>query len=128
MTERTSQAAAVRLAVLLGGAGVLHFTSPQFFDMQVPRALPGNARMYTQVSGVAELAVAASLAVPRTRRIGGALAAALFVAVFPANIDMARRYVSSPKTSSVAKAAVLARLPLQIPLVTEALKARRNAP
>lgn len=127
MTESRSQAAAVRLAVLLGGAGVLHFATPQFFDMQVPSVLPGSARTYTQVSGVAEIAVAATLAVPRTRRLGGALAAALFVAVFPANIDMARRFVTSSKTSPAAKAAVLARLPLQVPLVTEALKARRNA-
>ncbi len=114
--------------MLLGGAGVLHFATPKFFDMQVPSVLPGSARTYTQVSGVAEIAVATTLAVPRTRRIGGALAAALFVAVFPANIDMARRFVTNPKTSPAAKAAVLARLPLQIPLVTEALKARRNAP
>lgn len=128
MTTGNSQAAALRLAVLLGGAGVLHFVTPQFFDMQVPRVLPGAARTYTQVSGVAELAVAAALATPRTRRFGGALAAALFVAVFPANIDLARRYVGNPKTSPIVKAALVARLPLQIPLVTEALKARRNAP
>ncbi|MET0196984.1 hypothetical protein [Rhodococcus sp. 14-2470-1a] len=125
MTQRTSHAAAARLAVLLGGAGVLHFVTPQFFDMQVPRALPGKARTYTQVSGIAELAVAGAVAVPATRRLGGGLAAALFIAVFPANIDMARRFVSNPKTSPVVKAAVLARLPLQIPLVTEALKVRR---
>lgn len=123
-----SQAAATRLAVLLAGAGVLHFATPRFFDLQVPRQLPGSVRTYTYVSGVAELAVAATLAVPRTRRVGGALAAALFVAVFPANIDLARRFVSDPKTPAPVKAALLARLPLQIPLVTEALKARRNAP
>lgn len=127
MAKHKSQAGAVRLAVLLGGAGVLHFVTPQFFDLQVPRALPGKARTYTLVSGVAELAVAAAVAVPRTRRVGATLAAALFVAVFPANIDLARRYVADPKTSPAVKAAVLARLPLQIPLVTEALKLRRGA-
>lgn len=127
MPGRESQAAAFRLAVLLGGAGVLHFVTPRFFDMQVPRALPGSARTYTNVSGVAEVTVAAALAVPATRRLGGALAAVLFVAVFPANIDMARRIVADPQSSSAMKAAVLARLPLQIPLVTEALKVRRNA-
>ncbi|MGA9871074.1 MAG: hypothetical protein WBQ44_08030 [Rhodococcus sp. (in: high G+C Gram-positive bacteria)] len=126
MTQGGSQAAAVRLAVLLGGAGVLHFVTPQFFDMQVPRALPGEPRTYTQASGVAELAVAAALAVPRTRRLGGGLAAALFVAVFPANIDMARRYVSNAKTSPAVKAAMIARLPLQVPLITEALKVRKG--
>lgn len=128
MSEHKSQAAAVRLAVIMGGAGVLHFVTPQYFDIQVPAALPGKARTYTQLSGVAELAVAATLAVPRTRRLGGALAAALFVAVFPANIDLARRYVQNPKTSPVVKAALIARLPLQIPLVTQALEARRNSP
>ncbi|SNT33439.1 DoxX family protein [Rhodococcoides kyotonense] len=127
MTQDKSRAAAVRLAVLLGGAGVLHFATPAFFDMQVPAALPGKARTYTQISGVAELGVAAALVVPRTRRLGGTLAAALFVAVFPANIDLARRYVQSSKTSPAVKAAVIARLPLQIPLVTEALKVRRTA-
>lgn len=128
MTERRSQAAALRLAMLLGGAGALHFVTPRFFDMQVPRALPGAPRLYTQVSGVAELTVAATLAVPRTRRIGGALAAVLFVAVFPANIDLARRNLVDPTVSNGIKAALIARLPLQVPLVTEALKARRNAP
>lgn len=106
---------------------MLHFVTPKFFDMQVPRQLPGSARTYTQASGVAELAVAAALAVPRTRKIGGGLAAVLFVAVFPANIDLARRVVTDDKSSPLVKAALLARLPLQIPLVTEALKARRSA-
>lgn len=127
MTQDKSSAPAVRLAVLLGGAGVLHFATPSFFDMQVPSFLPGEARTYTYVSGVAELGVAAALAVPRTRRIGGTLAAALFVAVFPANLDLARRHVLSRTTSPAVKAALLARLPLQIPLVTEALKVRRRA-
>ena len=124
MTGRNNQAA-FRLSALLAGAGVLHFVAPKFFDMQVPKALPGTARMYTTVSGVAEVAVA--LAVPSTRRLGGGLAAALFVAVFPANIDMARRIVADPKSSTAMKATVLARLPLQIPLVTEAMKVRKNA-
>lgn len=128
MTARGNQAAAYRLAALLGGAGVLHFVTPAFFDMQVPRALPGTARTYTAVSGVAELIVAGALAVPRTRRLGGLAAAALFVAVYPANIDLARRVVTDTDASPVLKAGVLARLPLQVPLVTEALKARRNAP
>ena len=127
MTQRPSQAAALRLAGLLTGAGILHFVTPTFFDAQVPTALPGSARTYTQVSGVAELAVAATLANPGTRKLGGALAAALFVAVFPANINLASKYVQSSKTSPALKAAMLARLPLQIPLITEALKARRNA-
>src|SRR5699024_4393252 len=77
------------LATLLGAAGVLHFARPAPFDSIVPPALPGPARTYTYASGAAELATAALLAVPRTRRLGGIAAAALFVAVFPANLQMA---------------------------------------
>lgn len=118
--SRRSDAAAARLAVLLGGAGVLHFVAPAPFDAQVPRALPGSARTYTYVSGVAEVALAAGLAAPRTRRLCGAAAAAFFVAVFPANVNMTVLWWRSSRTSTVQKVGVLLRLPLQIPLVTQA--------
>ncbi|RVW05817.1 DoxX family protein [Rhodococcus xishaensis] len=127
-SNRSSQAPALRLAALLAGAGIMHFVRPQFFDAIVPRALPGSARTYTYASGAAELATATALAVPRTRRLGAGLAAALFVAVFPANIQMTVDWLRSGRVSSSAKALIVARLPLQIPLVTQALKARRNAP
>ncbi|PZS08668.1 MAG: hypothetical protein DLM55_08290, partial [Acidimicrobiales bacterium] len=77
------------LAGFLSVTGVLHFTSPGFFDEIVPRALPGSARLWTYLSGAAELSVAAALAVPRTRKLGGYGAATLFLAVFPANVQMA---------------------------------------
>lgn len=126
-TSTVSQAAALRLSALLLGAGTMHFVSPSFFDSTVPRQLPGQARTYTQVSGVAELAIGAALAIPKTRKLGAGLAAALFVAVFPANLQMAVDWNRSNKTSTLQKLGSIARLPLQIPLVTEALKARRNA-
>ncbi len=124
-TSTPSQAAALRLSALLLGAGTMHFVAPSFFDSTVPpRQLPGQARTYTQVSGVAELAIGAALAVPKTRKLGAGLAAALFVAVFPpANIQMAIDWCRSPKTSTPQKIGSIARLPpLQVPLVTEALK------
>ncbi|MFD6057265.1 putative membrane protein [Rhodococcus wratislaviensis] len=126
-TPRPSQKPALRLAALLLGAGTMHFVAPKFFDSTVPTQLPGEARTYTYVSGVAELAIGTALAVPRTRRLGGGLAALLFVAVFPANVNMAVDWLKSSKTTNVQKAGVLLRLPLQIPLVTESLKARRQA-
>lgn len=128
MSTQPSQRPALRLAALLLGAGAMHFVRPEPFDGIVPRSLPGKARTYTYASGVAEIAVGAALAVPRTRRVGGALAAALFVAVFPANVQMAVAWLRNSRISPAAKAVAVARLPLQIPLVTEALKARRNAP
>jgi uncharacterized membrane protein len=92
----------------------------------VPPKLPGNPRTYTYASGVAELGVATALAVPRTRRFGGWLAAALFVGVFPANIQMAVDVVGNPKANGLFKAGVLARLPLQIPMVVAALRVARR--
>ena len=73
-------------ALLLAGAGVMHFKAPHVYDAIVPRHLPGNARSYTLVSGAAELAIAAGLALPLTRRVAGLAASALYLAVFPATL------------------------------------------
>lgn len=124
---RKSPWPALRLAALLAPMGVLHFVVPKPFDAIVPPALPGKARVYTYASGVAELAVAGALAVPRTRRLGALAAVALFLAVFPANIQMAVDWWRNPKTPLPMKVGALLRLPFQIPMITEALKARRNA-
>jgi uncharacterized membrane protein len=112
------------LVVLLAGSGTLHMIKPQTFDAIVPTSLPGKARTWTYLSGAAELLTALLIAAPRTRRPGGTLAALLFVAVFPANVRMARSYLRSPKTSRRAKTIAVARLPLQIPLVLAGLGVR----
>lgn len=112
------------LAALLGGAGALHLVRPEHFDRIVPPALPGAARGYTYASGVAELGIAGLLAVPRTRRIGGAAAVALFVAVFPANVQMAHDWRRArPRKRAIA----LGRLPLQGVLIAQALHVARSA-
>lgn len=111
-----------RLAALLGGMGILHFVAPKPFDSIIPAELPGSARTYTYLSGVGELATAGLLAVPRTRRWGGTVAVALFLAVFPGNLNMVRLWWDKPWPMRLA---AIARLPLQIPMITEALKVRR---
>lgn len=123
--QRTAAArAARRLAVMLLGSGTLHFVTPKPFDSIVPAELPGTARFYTYASGVGELATGALLVVPRTQRLGALAAVALFVAVFPANINMVRLWWGKPWPMRIA---AIARLPLQIPLVTTALKVYRNS-
>ena len=107
---------------ILAIAGTIHMVRPQVFDSVVPRFIPGSARGWVYVSGVAELAAAASLVSPRTRRVGGIATAALFVAVFPGNIQMA---LDADTTG--ARVLTIARLPLQIPLVIWALKASRES-
>ncbi|WP_221324092.1 hypothetical protein [Actinoplanes sp. L3-i22] len=113
---------AAGLAALLATSGVLHFVAPKPFDAIVPRALPGSARQWTYVSGFCELAVAAAIAHPRTRKVGGLAAAALFAAVFPANVKMAWDW----RNASPAKRAIaFGRLPLQAPLIAWGLRVSR---
>jgi uncharacterized membrane protein len=114
---------ALRLAALLLGTGALHFVAPKSFDAIVPAELPGTARFYTHASGIAELGVGASLLVPRTRRLGGLAAAALFLSVFPANVNMVRLWWDK---GWPARLFALARLPLQVPMVAQALKVWRS--
>jgi uncharacterized membrane protein len=74
-------------------------------------------------SGAAELVCAALLAAPRTRRVGGLLSAGLFIGVFPANLYAVK--VVGPST--LLRAGAVARLPLQLPMITAALKVTRQA-
>jgi uncharacterized membrane protein len=119
-----SDITALGLAGVLGFAGVAHFVRPEFFDEIVPHALPASPRTWTYVSGVAELACAFAVARRSSRRAGGAAAALLFVAVFPANIQMAVDWQDRPARE---RAAAYGRLPLQLPLVLWALKVGRDA-
>ncbi|WP_333743896.1 DoxX family protein [Streptomyces ardesiacus] len=102
------------LAGLLATAGVAHFARPRPFDTTVPRSLPGTPRTWTYASGVAELGLAAGLALPRTRRAAALGAAAFFAGVFPANVKMAWDWRHRP---APLRAAALGRLPVQVPLV-----------
>lgn len=119
-----NQLAAYRIAALLIGVGTTHFVAPTPFDAIIPAELPGNPRLYTYGSGVAEVTIGALLLTPRTRRFAALAAAALFVAVFPANVNMVRLWWDKPWPMRIA---ALARLPLQIPMITAALKVRRNS-
>lgn len=102
------------LAGLLAGAGVAHFAAPKPFDATVPRVLPGSPRSWTYASAAVELALAAGVAMPRTRRTAALATAAFFVGVFPANVQMAVDWRHRP---APLRAAAIGRLPLQVPLV-----------
>ncbi|MCT1652955.1 hypothetical protein [Brachybacterium muris] len=111
------------LTTLLGTAGIMHAVRPEPFDSIVPRALPGLPRAYTYASGIAEVATSALIAVPSTRRLGGLAAAALLVAVFPANVQMAIDWRDAPPKK---QAIAFGRLPLQGVLVAQALHIARR--
>ncbi|MET7851994.1 DoxX family protein [Streptomyces avermitilis] len=109
-----SERSSLLLAGLLATAGVAHFAAPRQFDATIPRALPGKPRTWTYASGVAELALAAGVALPRTRRAAALATAAFFVGVFPANVKLAVDWRHRPASL---RTVALARLPLQVPLV-----------
>ncbi|MFF5483103.1 DoxX family protein [Streptomyces sp. NPDC012935] len=119
-----SERSPLLLAGLLATAGVAHFAVPRQFDAVVPRALPGKPRTWTYASGVAELALAAGVALPRTRKVAALAAAGFFVGVFPANVKMAVDWRHRPTQQ---KAVAIGRLPLQIPLVLWARGVAKNS-
>ena len=121
MTKRSRSTTG--LAALFAVMGVLHFVKPKPFERIVPHQLPRKKDL-VYASGVAELACAAGLLHPRTRRAAGLASAALLTAVFPAICQMAIDL--NRKGSTRAKTIAFARLPLQIPLIRTALKASRE--
>lgn len=120
ISHPTTSRPAVALAAMLAFTGTGHLVRPQTFDPALPDWLPGSKRAWALGSGVAELACSALVALPATRRLGGWASAALFVVVFPGNVNMVAT-AGTPK----ARAITLARLPLQVPLVLWALRVAR---
>lgn len=109
---------------MLIGIGTLHFAAPKPFDDIVPVELPGEQRFYTYASGVAEIATGALLVPRRTRRTAALVAVLLFIGVFPANVNMVRLWWGKPWPLRLV---AIARLPLQIPMITTTLKIYRNS-
>jgi uncharacterized membrane protein len=124
LQQITNPARATRMGAMLVGMGVLHFAAPKPFDSIVPTELPGTPRFYTYASGLAEAVVGGLLLVRRTRKLGALAALALFVAVFPANVNMVRLWKDKPLPMRIG---AIARLPLQIPMITQALKIYRES-
>jgi uncharacterized membrane protein len=116
---------ALALSVFLGCAGSMHFVVPKFYDAMIPDPLPGAPRSWTYGSGVCELAVAGAIAAPPTRRVGALAAALLFASVLPGNIKMALDARRSDSTAL--RIGTILRLPMQLPLITWAMKVRRTA-
>lgn len=116
------------LAAFLTAAGAAHFAATDRYAQIIPHVFPRSShRPLVQVSGLAEIACAALIAVPGTRRIGGLGAAVLLVAVFPANVQMALdggiAGAGFPLGSPIV---AWLRLPLQPPLIAWALSVARD--
>lgn len=112
------------LAVLMIGIGTAHFTNPEPFIFVVPSFLPAPG-LLVALSGAFEILGGAGLLVPRTRLAAAWGLIALYVAVFPANVNMAVNNIVPPGTEIPAIALWL-RLPLQALLVAWAWWVRRD--
>jgi uncharacterized membrane protein len=73
-------------------AGVMHFATPQPFIKIVPGALPFPAAL-VYISGIIEIALAIGLQLPATRVASAWGLIALFIAVYPANLNMAFNHI-----------------------------------
>ena len=112
VTPPVGQGSARALSGFLLASAVIHLAAPRIFEQTIPRRLPGRPRLWVQLSGAALGASGLALLGSKTRVLGAIAAAAIFVAILPANIQM----VGNAR-SPLARAVLIARLPLQIPLV-----------
>ena len=127
MTRRAHAISRWALTLFMVGAGANHFLSPAPYVGMVPAMLPAPyaaivpawlpahlALVY--VSGVAEILGGLGLILPATRRLAAWGLIALFIAVFPANLNMAVNHLPLG-TQPLPSWALWGRLPLQLVLI-----------
>lgn len=98
--------------------GCLHFTHVQVFASIVPAYLPAP-ELLVYLSGVFEIGLGVALLIERTRVLAAWGLMALYVAVFPANVNMALHpdLPIAGVDASIPPAALWLRLPLQLALL-----------
>ena len=103
------------LAAFFTFTGTMHFVVRRSFEAIVPQAIAARKREAVAVSGVAEIAGAAMVLHPTTRRLGRWWLLSLLIAVFPANVHMAvnPEQIRGLDLEKVPRWTLWARLPLQ---------------
>lgn len=99
------------LAGIMIFVGVMHFVAPRGFVKIVPKWLPAPGALVA-ISGVFEILGGVGLLIAETQHIAAWGLMALFIAVFPANVNMAVNRISLGK-KPLPTWALWARLPLQ---------------
>jgi len=105
----------ILLAVGMVGIGILHFVQPKPFIRIVPAWLHRfNPRALVLVSGFFEIAGGIGLLLPRTQQLAAWGLIALYVAVFPANVNMAVHRISLNPKRPIPTYLLWLRLPFQL--------------
>ena len=108
--SRTKAVSRCVLAVIMIGAGTMHFVNPDFYIRIMPPYLPLHTEL-VYLSGVFEIVLGVLILIPRYSTLAAWGMIALLIAVFPANLHMA---LNPELFSDVSPAALYIRLPIQI--------------
>jgi uncharacterized membrane protein len=104
-------------ALAMVAIGIAHFVNPDAFVKIVPKIAPDPLPyVAVLVSGFFEIAGGIGLLIPHLRRAAAIGLIALYVAVFPANINMAVNDIQ-PDGFHVPRAALWLRLPFQVAFI-----------
>lgn len=110
----------VLLTIAMVSVGILHFVNPEPFVRIVPAFLPAPLAL-VYISGVFEIALGIALHPNKTRKLAAWGLVALYVAVFPANINMAIHQIQLSPDSPMPVWMMWARLPFQALFIVVAL-------
>lgn len=100
------------LALAMIGIGILHFVLPKPFVRIVPKSLPAPLAL-VYISGFFEIAGGVGLLIPATRVAAAWGLIALYIAVFPANVNMLVNNISLDPRKPIPRWMLWARLPFQ---------------
>jgi len=101
------------LGLFMVAGGINHFVNPRTYVRMMPPYLPWHGPLVF-LSGVAEVLLGVGLLVPATRAVSAWGLIALFVAIFPANLQMA---LQPERFKKIPRPLLWARLPLQVVLI-----------
>lgn len=124
--NRAKRIVRVLAALAMIGIGVTHFLSPDGFVKIVPSFLPAPLAL-VYISGFFEILGGVGLLVARVHRPAAYGLIALYVSVFPANINMAVNDIQ-PAASHIPEAALWIRLPFQLVFIGLAWWLSRSKP
>lgn len=115
----------VVLAIAMVAVGILHFVKPEGFVRIVPRQLPAPL-LLVYVSGFFEVAGGVGVLLRQPiRRVAAWGLVCLYVAVFPANINMAIHHIQLSEGGTMTPPMMWARLPFQFAFIAWAYWLRR---